>query len=377
MQNVNVAIAGAGVIGLAAALELASAGLRVAVFERGHAMRECSWAAAGMLAAADPENPPALRPLSQLSLGLYPEFLANIERLSGHKIPIRTKQTLQGSHSLPRVASPLVAATPLTPAAIHAIAPGLQSSGLKFILFEEHSLDPRDLVLALPKAAQAAGITLLEQTAVTAIKSHRGFVQIQTTRGEWTAAHFINACGAWASDLANVPIIPRKGQMLLVEIPESAIPEPPTSPHLATALRTPDIYLLPRGNGRIIIGATVEDAGFDKRVDPATIAALHNAAAELWPPIRNARILDTWAGLRPATADSLPVIGPSTPIDAEMGSLDSGYRPRFWLALGHFRNGILLAPGTARLLCQMILKEPLSVDASAFHAGRLTACLAQ
>ncbi len=101
MKHADAVIAGGGIIGLASALELASAGLHVVVFERGHAMRESSWAAAGMLAGTDPENPDALRSLSELSLRIYPEFLAMVEDLSGKKIPIRTTQTLQGAHTFP------------------------------------------------------------------------------------------------------------------------------------------------------------------------------------------------------------------------------------------------------------------------------------
>ena len=366
MQRTDVAIAGAGIIGLASALELAAAGLRVVVFERGHAMRECSWAAAGMLAASDPENPSSLRQLSELSLSLYPEFLANIEQLSGKKIPIRTTQTLHATHDLPSHVEPL------RPQAIQAIAPGLQSNGLQCFLLEEQSLDPRDLTEALPAAAAAAGVTLQEHTAVTAVVPQSDSVKIQTTRGEWTAAHFINACGAWASNLNSVPVAPRKGQIFLVECNAPEL--------LRVALRTPQVYLLPRGNGRIIIGATVEDAGYDKHIDPATITALHEAAADLWSPVRSARVVESWAGLRPATPDSLPVISPAIDIDAKdmaNAAPESRQNAHSWLAIGHFRNGILLAPGTARLLRQMILKELLSIDTAAFHANRFTASLAR
>ncbi|HET8635904.1 MAG TPA: FAD-dependent oxidoreductase [Acidobacteriaceae bacterium] len=341
MNHTDAAIAGAGIIGLATALELAAAGLRVTVFERGQAMRESSWAAAGMLAAADPENPAALRPLSRFSIGLYPEFLAKIERLTVKRIPLRTKQTLQGEHMLPP------GVKEVAPEEIQSIASGLQPNGLKFFLLDEHSLDPRDIARALPEAAKAAGITLLEKTAVTAISAHSESVAVRTTNGEWTAGIFINACGAWAASLADVPISPRKGQMLLVQSPKP----------LNVTLRTPHLYLVPRGDGRIVIGATVENAGYDKEVCPSAISALRNAAAELWPPLREARILDTWAGLRPAAADSLPILG-----------MDEA--PRRWLALGHFRNGIMLAPGSARLLRQMILNEPLGVDAAPFSAER-------
>lgn len=350
-NQADVAIAGAGIIGLSVALELAAAGRRVVVFERGLAMQEASWAAAGMLAAHDPENPAALTALSQFSIGLYPEFLARVEQMSGRNIPIRSTQTMQGAHALPAGAKELSAEQ------IEAIAPGLRAGELKFFLLNEGSLDPRDLARALPQAVLASGITLLEDTAVTAVSAAPGALRIDTSRGPWLANDFVNACGAWAAELADLPIRPRKGQMLLVESPEP----------LAVTLRTPHLYLVPRGDGRVVIGATVEDAGFDKQVHSATLAALHSAAAELWPPIRNARVLDTWAGLRPASPDDLPVIG------LEAGP--SGERR--WAALGHFRNGIMLAPGTARLLRQLICGETAGIDAEAYGAARFAASIAR
>lgn len=353
MRQTEIAIAGAGIIGLSAALEFASAGRRVTVFDRGRAMRESSWAAAGMLAASDPENPAALRPLSQFSIRLYPEFLAAVEQLSGRNIPIRTTQTLQGAHTLP------AGVEELSPAAIQSLVPGLKPEKLSFFLLEEQSLDPRDIGRALPQAAKAAGVVLVEQTSVLRVDSDSSSLRILTSGGEWTAESFINACGAWAAPLADVPIAPRKGQMLLVQSPEP----------LTVTLRTPHLYLVPRGDGRIVIGATVENAGYDKDVCPSTIAALRGAAAELWPPAREARILETWAGLRPAAADALPILGR----DATNGAEDAAHR---WLALGHFRNGIMLAPGTARLLRQMILKEPLAMDPAAFSATRFAASCA-
>lgn len=356
MGHADVAIAGAGIIGLATALDLAATGLRVVVFERGQAMRECSWAAAGMLAANDPETPPALRELSEFSLQLYPEFLATIEPLSGQTIPIRTSQALQGMD----VAPPGMDS--LSHDGIRAIVPDLRPGSFNFVLLEERSLDPRDLVRALPEAVKASGVTLLEQVKVISIRPQSRSVRIQTTQGEWSALNFINACGAWASDLANIPISPRKGQILLVESPEP----------LTVTIRTPDVYIVPRDGLRVVIGATVENVGYDKQLDPAAISWLQKAAAALWPPLRNARVLDSWTGLRPATPDSLPIIGPSDAIDDETGVSDSRTTAPIWQALGHFRNGIMLAPGTARVLRQMILKQPLGIDCGAFAASRFS-----
>jgi len=343
VNHCEVGIAGGGIIGLSAALELAAAGLKVTVFERGRAMAESSWAAAGMLAAGDPENPAALRPLAKLSAGLYPQFLANIERLAGERIPVRTSRTIQGVRQLPE------GLHDLDTAELAALAPGLAAGSLKFFSLDEPSLDPRDLARALPRAVRAAGVTLLENTAVTAVNAQARGVRIETDSGTWSAEKMIHCSGAWAAELTDIPIVPRKGQMVVVEGPE----------RLNVVLRTPEIYLVPRSNGLIAVGASVEEAGFDKQVYPATTARLLDLAAALWPPVRTMRVVDVWAGLRPATTDGLPVIDTCG--------------EHCWVAAGHFRNGILLAPGTARVLLEMISGEPLSVDLEPFRCGRFAA----
>jgi glycine oxidase len=345
VNHTGVAIAGGGIIGLSAALELASAGLQVTVFERGRAMAEASSAAAGMLAAGDPENAPGLRPLAELSRELYRGFLEDVERLSGERVPIRTTRVIQGGAFVPEEHCELSAAE------VKAIAPALALGGLKFFSLDEESLDPRDLARALPRAVRAAGVVLLEDAEVIAVEECGGGIEIATGAGRWSAERLIHASGAWATRLTGLPVVPRKGQMVVVE---DSGPE-----QLKVVLRTPDVYMVPRGSGRIVIGATVEDAGFDKRVDESTIARLLDRAAEVWPGVRQARIVESWAGLRPATADELPVI--------------DACGERCWVATGHFRNGILLAPGTARVLRQMILGEAPSIDVAAFRCGRFAA----
>ncbi len=350
MQTADVVIAGAGIIGLSLALDLAQRNLRVVVLERSTAMAEASWAAAGMLAANDPENPPDLRELARLSLRLYPGYLQTIERLSHKKVPLRTRETLQALH-------PAQNLNTLTPAELRRQVPQLNPNR-QYVLLAEQSLDPRDLCLALPLAAKAAGVQLREQSPAISIDAVGDKIVVQTPAEPIAANHFVNCAGAWADfpALAIAPdrplgVHPRKGQMATVRL---------RPPHVLTqVLRTPDIYIVPRGDGRLVVGATVEHSGFDKSVEPAAIARLLVAAADLYPPVAHAEILESWAGLRPGTPSQLPLIGQLA--------------PGRWLAGGHFRNGILLAPATARALSQLLRGKTPEIDLSPFHRASLPA----
>jgi glycine oxidase len=369
VNNPDIVIAGAGIIGLSLAVDLANHGLRITVLERGLAMAESSWAAAGMLAATDPENHPALTKLALQSLALYPNYLAQIERLSGKKVPIRTTQALQAVKSSPLHHK-------VSRAELQALVPHLQTGVREFLLLDEPSLDPRDLCAALPIAARASGVDLREESSVIATEHQPTRILIHTPDTTIPATCFVNAAGAWAESPALTPthgsdrqprITPRKGQMVAVRL---AGPETFTY-----VLRTPDIYLVPRGQGIVIIGATVEDTGFDKTVEPPVIAALLQTAAELYPPIAHGEIIETWAGLRPGSSDELPFIGagaaPSSRLPAGWEAVQSNH-PRHYLASGHFRNGILLAPGTARVLSRLIRGLDPEIDLARFDPNRKT-----
>ena len=257
----------------------------------------------------------------------------------------------------------------LTRAEAQALVPALQSRYENFLLLDEASLDPRDLCAALPAAAIAAGIRLIEDSPVTSVDAEIDHVVVHTPTTAIAATHFVNCAGAWAESpaLGHLPpshprIAPAKGQMATVRMRGNST--------LTHVLRTPEIYLVPRGDGRIAIGATVEHAGFDKTVSPHAIAALLKAAAELWPPIAEAEILESWAGLRPASADELPLIGAvGAPSCGTSAGWDS--HPNTWIATGHFRNGILLAPGTARALSQLIRGETPAIDLVPFAPKRV------
>jgi glycine oxidase len=347
----DICIAGAGIIGLSLALELHRRSHRVTVLDQGDPLAEASTAAAGMLAAQDPDNPPQLRPLADLSLSLYPAFLERLYNFSAIRVPFQTHTTLQSLH--PNHTSP----NKLTPEDLSHLLPALIPSGHRFILLDEHSLDPRQLAVALLAAIHATTIDLRTHTAILSTRSTNNSIEVTTSAGTIHASRFVDCTGAWAtttSRLCHHQIAPRKGQMLAVALP-------PSLP-LHFVVRTPDIYIVPRTTGpaagRAIIGATIEDAGFDKSIHPDDIHHLRSLAAALLPPIANTAQLEAWSGLRPATPDGLPLLG------ALPG------HPNHFIATGHYRNGILLTPATAHVMAQLLTNEAPSIDLSSFSPSR-------
>jgi glycine oxidase len=338
MLNCDVCVTGAGIIGLSIALELHARGARVTVVERGRALREASQAAAGMLAAQDPENPTELSDLARLSADRYAGFLAGIERLGGMPVPFQTSLTLQaaeGNAFLQTEEFPM----------------GFRPAGRKFVPLPEQSIDPRQLAEALREAVRATQIRLLEDTAVLAASESGVGVTVETAAGEVRADWLVQAMGAWSL----APVVPRKGQMLAVKMPWGA--------EIDYVVRTPQIYAVPRLHGpragQVVIGATVEDAGFSTTTNAASLARLRAMAAEFLPVLGDASLcpaLDQWAGLRPSTPDHLPIIGWAA--------------DRTMVATGHYRNGILLAPGTAEVVANLLEGREAGVNLEAFSPLR-------
>ena len=193
-------------------------------------------------------------------------------------------------------------------------------------------------------AARNLGVEIRGHTAVTEIRAHDNSVEVLTEAENHAAASVVDCRGAWFG----TPVRPRKGQMLYVQ-PQFGL--------LQHVLRAPEVYIVPRSSGKILIGATVEDVGFDKSVDPSAIQQLLNAAEKYLPELASAPITHSWAGLRPGTPDDLPIIGPT---DAS----------RVFVATGHFRNGILLAPITAQIMADLVGGRPSPMDISAFATDR-------
>ena len=351
MKNWDAIVIGAGIIGLSLAMELNKQGLRVLVVEKGEPGREASWAAGGMLVDFPVETPPGLRELATASARMYPEFVHELEDESGLKIDLRSVGTIV----LTRVETGLRPATTppyALPRPLSELEPALQISGLTALFVKERCVDPRHLTAAAIAAARHRGVDFHSGEEVRAVKVVNGKTAgVYVTKTQFAAGLVVNCAGAWAGQIEphQFSTRPVKGQMLCVAMPEKEL--------VRHVVRAPDAYLIPRSDGRMLIGATAEEAGFDKRTAPETIQKLRQAAIDLVPKLVDARILEAWAGLRPGTPDGLPILG-ATPT------------PGYFVATGHFRDGILLAPVTALAMGQLMTEQKPALDLSAFAAAR-------
>lgn len=345
MQQHDVVIAGAGVVGLSLALELRRRGRNVVVLERdrpGLASR----AAAGMLAAHDPHNPPALQSLANLALERYPAYLDAVRTGSGQLVPIQTEYVLEPDPNGRLGANLLTAMSP--------------AAGM-FTLRPEQSLDPRELHTALRAAAENAGVLFKQQPDPSSEAAHQRHTSALSRNNaaadpaphgsevEAQGPIYVDCTGAWALHHTH----PAKGQMLRIQLPHDHLRLPTLG---NTTIRTESIYLVPRLDGSTVIGATVEDAGYNLTTDDTAMDYLRTEAAALVPAAALAPELERWSGLRPRTRDDLPVLGRVGPLS--------------FVANGLFRNGILLAPAVAHVMDQLISGEPTSVPLDAFSPER-------
>ncbi len=345
----TVLILGGGVIGLSLARQLRHRSIAVTISDPAFALdpdpagrpgRGASFAAAGMLAVEDPHNPPELLALSRLSRSLYNEFLADIEELSGRPVPFQTHRTWQ---TLPND---------------------------RILELAEQSLDPRQLAPALRAAVERLGATLTRDLHSL---TNAPFDAVVYTVGAWTGirtgmeTEVKGECDARRNDVADLPVTPRKGQMLRVLIPPRL--------NLREVYRSEHVYVVPRQfgpqAGTALIGATVEEAGFDPTLSPQALQALRNRAAALVPALADEALTPTveaWAGFRPSTPDALPILGELAP--AAVAGSPAVNLPRRLVATGHYRNGILLAPGTAAVLADLLQGRTPAVSLDMYSPNR-------
>lgn len=352
MKSWDVIIAGGGIIGLSLSIALRKSGARVLIVERGQPGREASSAAGGMLVDSSFETNPALQPLATLSARMYPEFVHEIETESGMKVDLRDQgtvifPTLEQVHKRAELITAARLTTPLTD-----LEPALAEDGRVAFHVKERSVDPQALAAAAVKAAKHRGVDFSSGDPAISVNLSRGSVTgLTTTKTTFLAPKVINCAGAWAGQIAphQFPTRPVKGQMLCLATPSRAL--------LSHVVRAPEVYLIPRSDGRIVVGTTVEQVGFDKRTDVPTIQRLYRAAVKMIPALRDAKILRDWAGLRPGTPDDLPILGATA-------------TPGYYVATGHFRDGILLAPITAQVMADVVAGDPCNQDLSPFSPRR-------
>ncbi len=284
----DVIIIGAGIIGLSLAIELNKRGLRVLVVDKGEPGREASWAAGGMLADFPLEMPAALGELASASARMYPEFVHELEDESRLKIDLRSEGALVFIDPALHQANNFPKAE-LTQSLVD-VEPNLASAKLAAftaLFLKERSVDPRHLTAAAHAAAKHRGIDFSSGDRAIALETVDGTAGgVRTTKTSFASKIVVNCAGAWSGQIAphTFPTRPVKGQMLCVVMPQKD-----TIRHV---IRTPSVYLIPRSDGRLLIGATQEEAGFDKQTVPEAIQKLRQQAIEIAPKLADARILE-------------------------------------------------------------------------------------
>jgi len=363
-----VVVIGAGLVGLCIAYELSKRGAEVRVLEAAEPASAASWAGAGMLAPDTEEMPSAaMRALCAYGLTLYPSFVEELRAESGLDVRLRLDGILslaftdeEANRAAARVAAlndEGIAARWLDRTQTIALEPAVSGAvlGASFVEREGH-VDNRRLGWALRAACERRGVRIESGCGASAVETDARRVRgVRTKDGFLSASTVINAAGAWAGELAGIPqsalvaVRPVKGQMLALAMPRRLVQR---------IVWFPGGYVVPRQDGRLLVGATVEDTGFDVRVTAHGVKWLLDGALDALPALRDLAVTETWAGLRPGSIDGLPFIG--------FGAL-AGYA----VATGHYRNGILLAPATARLLADLIEERAPAVDPSAFSPLRM------
>jgi glycine oxidase len=352
----DVIIVGGGIIGLSLSIALRKRGAAVLVVERGEPGREASHAAGGMLVDCPLETHAALQTLATASARMYPEFARELELESGMKVDLRDYGTISfparehtddwaKCSSVSAILAPMLAQ----------LEPALAASDRPAFYLKERVVDPRALTAAAWTTAKRRSVDFSSGDEVTSVTIADGRATgVTTTKTSFRAPKVVNCAGAWSGQIGphGFPTRPVKGQMLCLAAPSREL--------LKHVIRSPEIYLIPRSDGRILAGASVEEAGFDKRTDPATMQRFHRAAIALVPELRNAKILDDWAGLRPGTPDALPILGATA-------------TPGYYVATGHFRDGILLAPITAQVMADVISGVAPAYDLAPFSPARFSA----
>jgi glycine oxidase len=363
----SVVIVGGGVMGCAAAYELSRRGVAVAVLERSVPGAEASSAAAGILGGqVEAHQPGPLTELGLLSRKLYPALVKDLEQASGISVGYRKCGVLKVAYQARSVAElgrelawqskAKLQLERLTSVALGKREPALSRELAGGFWFREDAvLEPRALLSALRVAAERAGATFRSGSFVKRVALDDGHaVGVELDDGNLVrGSHVVLAAGSWTSLLdapraAGPRVVPARGQ--IVELKTSV-------PLLDSIVFGPDCYLVPRADGRLLIGSTLEFVGFRREVTAGAVAKLLGAAIRLLPALADAELSATWSSFRPYTSDELPLLGPSA-------------TPGLLLMSGHYRNGILLAPVSARIVADCVTGKKPPLDLGPFSPER-------
>lgn len=362
-DDVMIVVIGAGLIGLGIAYELAKRGANVRVIDAREPAGAASWAGAGMLAPfTESLQSLAFESFCAASLASYPSYVAELHERSGVDARLRLDGIVESAYDetgtgtlrarIARLTARGLAAEYLDAAEARSLEPALGPAvrGAAWCRAEGH-IDNRRLGRALRAACDALGVSIDAHCGSVAIEADaRRVLGVRSPAGFVPASAVVNAAGAWAGSLegvpahARIPVVPVKGQMLALAMPRG---------YIGRTLWVPGAYLVPRDDGRLLVGATVEDAGFDVRVTAGGQRALLAAALDAVPALAGFAVVETWAGLRPGSPDGLPFIGATA-----LGG--------YYAAAGHYRNGILLTPATANAVANLL--EGLAVPQIAAFA---------
>ena len=376
-SNKRVIIVGGGVIGLGIGWQLAKAGCAVSIYERDQAGRAASWAAAGMLAphAEVHFEERALLKLGVQSCRMYPEWVVELETDSQMSVGYRAEGTLivGVDRDDARELEHLYESQQLLDLKVEWIT-GTEAREMEPLLSpkitaaiwsrDDHQVDNRAMVNALIEAYRRAGGLLHENTPVEKIEVVNGKAEGIWVKGNLEEADVIVlSAGCWSSDIDGLPkavqppVRPVKGQMLALQMEEGIV--------LQKVIRAPrakyptDVYLVPKDDGRLVIGATNEEMAFDTRLTAGGLFELLRGTWEAVPGIYDLPVLETWTGLRPGSRDNAPILGETSVENLIM-------------ATGHYRNGILLTPVTAREIASLILTGEDSETIAPFQLSRFS-----
>ncbi len=358
-------IVGGGVIGLLSAYRMAEAGRSVLLLESGNVGSEASWAGGGIVSPLYPwRYSPAVTALAHWSQDFYPQLAERLLSETGvdpevHVTGLYWLDLHDEAEALSwaeRYGRPLHA---VTMEAVRKAVPSLGEGYERAVYMEgvANIRNPRLLQALRAALARLPNVTVVEHCPVESfLQDGSRVVGVRTAQGDMRAEQVVVAAGAWSAQLLatlglQIPVKPMKGQMILFKCAEDFLPS------MVLAKRR---YAIPRRDGHILVGSTLEDVGFDKTPTEDALESLRATAIELLPALADAQVVKHWAGLRPGSPDGVPYIGPVSGFDG------------LWLNCGHFRNGLVLAPASCQLLADLMLgREPIVDPAPYAPAGRL------